>query len=161
MTINEQLERVKYAVEHDELKQLFLGQGRYQSSNLKHIPANVPCDISAVLKYGLYPLYQNGDGNIPQVLFDTIVSFLDGDAVEVWTAYSIVWSQYRNELKRLSPFGIISDRLLITLRHAIEQKKDELSSCKEYTGASDKNGLMGDIVASNNSFQRIHGVSIL
>ncbi len=161
MTINEQFELVKYSIKSMELNLLFLGKGTYKNENLKHIPADIPCDVSAILKYGLYPLYKDGDISIPNVLSNTIVDFLNDNPIEVWMAYSIVWMQYRNELNGISPFNIISSELLETLRICITKNQKALSDCKKYVGDGKENGLLEDIIVSNKSFKNKFEVSIL
>lgn len=161
MTIEEQYASVKQAVQEHKLKQLMLGQGEYSWGDLKHIPADVPCDISAVLKYGLYRLHCEAVPWIPQQLTSVIVELSMGTPVEVWTAYSIMWYQYRNELTDLSPFKIITPVLLNTVSTSINRNRDALAQCKEYVGKYCKFGLLEDIVVSNQSLQKKFEVSIL
>lgn len=161
MTIEEQYASVSAAVQNHKLKQLMLGKGEYNWGNLKHIPADVPCDISAVLKHGLYRLHLASVPWIPQQLTSVIVELSLGTPVEVWTAYSIVWYQYRNELTEISPFKIITPTLLDTVRASLSRNQIALAQCKEYAGKYCKLGLWEDIVISNQSLQRKFEVSIL
>lgn len=161
MTIEEQYASVKKAVQEHKLKPLLLGQGEYNWGALKHIPADIPCDISAVLKYGLYRLHFESVPWIPQTLTSVIVELSLGTPVEVWTAYSIVWYQYRNELTDISPFKIVTPTLLDTVRAGVTRSKDSLAQCKEYVGRNCKFGLLEDIVISNQTLQKKFEVSIL
>ncbi len=161
MTIEKQYALVKEAVQKHKLKQLMLGTDALKWDNLQHIPADVPSDLSAILKYGLYRLYLEANSDIPDLLLSTINELLQGNSVEIWTAYSIVWYQYRYELTNLSPFKIISNELLVAIRTNIFANKEALIECKEFVGKSYKDGLFEDIVASNDSFYRKFEVSIL
>ena len=160
MSSTEHQNLVKKAITNNELDKLFLGQEGYKWGNLKHIPANVPTDVSAIL-CSMYALYNEGATDIPELLEDTIYKLTKGNAVEIWTAYSIVWSQYYHELKKSVPFNIVSDSLLAHIRKVVSQNAQLLSECHEYTGAGLKNGLLDDIVISNKSFFKMHGESIL
>ena len=160
MSNNEHQDLVKKAITNNELDKLFLGQDGYEWGNLKHIPANVPTDISAIL-HSMYAIYNDGVTDIPELLEDTIYKLTKGNAVEIWTAYSIVWSQYYHELKKSVPFNIVSDSLLAHIRKVVSQNAQLLSECYEYTGAGKKNGLLDHIVISNKSFLKMFGKSIL
>ena len=138
-----------------------MGAEEFKWENLQHIPANVPSDISAILKYGLYRLYTESKYDIPSLLISTIGELLQGSPTEIWTAYSIVWHQYRNELIGVCPFKIVSQELLNAIRTSIDKNKEALTKCKDFVGENNKDGLFGDIVASNNSLRKKFEVSIL
>ena len=61
MLSQEQYNLVKKAFDNNQLKELFLGTSGYEWGNLKHIPANVSTDISAIIEHGLYVIYENGN----------------------------------------------------------------------------------------------------
>ena len=161
MTIEKQYASVKDAVQKEKLKLLLIGVKEYRWDNLQHIPANVPSDISAILKFGLYRLYTESKYDIPNLLLSIISELLQGSPTEIWTAYTVVWFQYRNELTNKCPFKIISQELLNAIRTSIELNKDSLAECKDYIGENYKNGLLGDIIASNNRLQKKFEKSIL
>lgn len=160
MTIEQQYDSVKEAVQKQKFKQLVMGE-EFKWKNLQHIPANVPSDISAILRYGLYRLYLESKYDIPSLLISTISELLQGSPTEIWTAYSIVWYQYRNELINVCPFKIISQELLNAIRASIDKNKEALAECNDFVGKNCKDGLLGDIVASNNSLRKKFEVSIL
>lgn len=160
MTIEQQYDSVKEAVQKQKFKQLVMGE-EFKWENLQHIPANVPSDISSILRYGLYRLYPESKYDIPNLLISTIRELLQGSPAEIWTAYSIVWYQYRNELINVCPFKIISQELLNAIRASIDKNKEAIAECNEFVGENYKDGLLGDIIASNNSLRKNFGVSIL
>lgn len=161
MTLQEQLEVTQKAIDNNELDKLFLGKPGYKWGNLKHIPANVATDIGAIIEYGLYVLYQNGNKDIPERLKATILSFLDGTPVEIWTAYFILRYQYRNEIKNQSPFNLVTPQLCKAVSICVQQQKDRLVACKEYVGYDLPNGLWEDIQRLENVMISNYGVSIL
>lgn len=161
MTVEEQYISVKDAVQKTKLKQLLMGAEEFKWENLQYIPANMPSDISAILKYGLYRLYTETKYDIPNLLISTIGELLQGSPTEIWIAYSIVWYQYRNELIGICPFKIVSQELLNAIRTSINKNKAALTECKDFAGENSKDGLLGDIIASNDSLQKKFEVSIL
>lgn len=161
MTIEQQYNVVKEAVKNDKLKQLMLGTETFGWEELQHMPANVPSDISSILRCGLYKLHLESNSNVPALLISTINELLQGSPVEIWVAYSVVWHQYRNELMNASPFKIISQELLSATQTSVNKSKDVLTECKNFVGANCKDGLFGDIIVSNNSLQKRFNVSIL
>ena len=160
MSNNEHQDLVKKAIANNELDKLFLGQDGYEWGNLKHIPANVPTDISAIL-HSMYAIYNDGATDIPELLEDTIYKLTKGNAVEIWTAYSIVFSHYYDVLTNSSTFSIVSEKILICLRESISKNSQILSECHEYVGLNLKNGILEYINNSNRSFQKRFFVSIL
>jgi len=151
------------AVQNRNLNDLFLGAGDFWFSqkDLKHIPASVPSDISGILKDGLYKLYKETQFEVTTLLIDAIINLSNGSPVEIWTAYSIIWFQYRNELTGVSPFRIVSQDLLDRIKESVSNNNDALTNCHKYTGKNYDNGLLGDILSSNEFLKRRYGISIL
>ena len=161
------------AVQNRNLNDLFLGTGnfRFNQRDLKHIPASVPSDISGILKDGLYKLYKETQFEVTTLLIDAIINLSNGSPVEIWTAYNIIWFQYRYELNGISPFKIISQDLLNKIQKSVFDNSDALESCCEYEVKDSNesftkkfgynNGLLGDILSSNESFIKKFGISIL
>lgn len=162
MTLQEQYELVKKAVDNNQLKELFLGTPGYEWGNLKHIPANVATDIGAIIDYGIYKLHDTGKTDVKNVLIRTIYELLNlDDAFATWTAYFILRYQYRNELKSQSPFTIVTPQLREDVANRVKNQKKQLSACKEYVGYGLTNGLWDDIQRLENVMISNYGESIL
>jgi len=149
------------AYKNNALESLFLGKSEYRIHNLKHIPADVPTDIGGIIDRGLYLLYDKGYSDIPNKLIDTIIKLLEGDALSIWTAYSIVWFLYWNEISNTAPFKVISIDLLKSLKSSVLSAEIELKTCKEYVGYNQPEGLWSDIWRINNNFYKKFGVKII
>lgn len=160
MLANEKQELVKKAIQNDELNKLFLGQDGYKWGNLKHIPADVPTDISAIIKV-MHELYLTGNIDIPKLLKDTICKLANGGAIEIWTAYYIVLIEYRNELQNKSHFLIIDEQIVDVIKIAINKNTDVLSECFDYVGNGEKQGLLSFIERTNSHLESDFGKSIL
>ena len=153
------VEKAYYA---NQLDDLFLGNHPYTFDNLKHIPANVATDIGAIIDNGMYGLYSDGKTDIVSMLVETIYELLSfEDAFSTWTAYFILRYQYRNEIKNLSPFKIVTPQLCQDLSVCVRKQKEQLVMCKEYVGGSLPNGLWGDIQRLEDVMLSNYGVSIL
>ena len=161
MTLKEQYELVKKAVDNNQLMELFLGAPGYEWGDLKHIPANVATDIGAILEHGLYALFNNGYKDVPGIMKATVYALLNGTPVEIWTAYSVVWAQCWNEAKHKSSFQVINQEFLERVRTALWANKASLVACKELMGWNLKDGLWEDIMISNQTIKRRFGVEIL
>ena len=162
MTLQEQYDLAKKAIDNNQLKELFLGAPGYEWDNLKHIPANVATDVGAIIDYGIYKLYEAGKTDIANMLISTVYELLDlNDAYATWTAYFILRYQYRNELKKQSPFTIISPKLCADVALHIKSQENKLSACKEYVGSGLPNGLWDDIQRLEKVMISNYGVSIL
>lgn len=161
MTLQEQLELTKKAIDNNELDKLFLGNPGYEWGNLKHIPANVNTDIGAIIKHGLYVLYQNGDKDIPGKLKITVRNFLDGTPAEIWTAYSIMWQEnwYKNHGEAV--FCIYDSELKNDLSNSVKKNKSALMSCRELVGQDLKEGLWEDISRLENNLRKKYGEGLI
>jgi len=157
---NSKYELVKKAIQNDELNKLFLGQECYKWGNLKHIPADVPTDISAIIKV-LYELYLTGYTNIPELLKDTIYQLAKGNAVDIWIAYYIVLIEYRNELQKKSPLWIIDEQIISAIKTTINDNIAMLSNCFDYVGKGEKQGLLSFIKRTNSHLESDFSKSIL
>ena len=161
MTKQEIYELVEKAYKSNELEKLFLGDTSYRFNNLKHIPANVPTDVNSIIEQGLYPLYKNGASDIPKLVKKALENMLTLSPVAIWTAYSIIWSQYWNELEKCSPYTIVDDNLLNFCKDQIIKHSDTLKNCNDFVGQTNKIGLLGDIFRLDENFKHRFGVSIL
>lgn len=161
MTLQEQYELVKKAVDNDHLKELFLGAPGYEWGNLKHIPANVATDIGAIIEHGLYTLYSNGNKDIPQKLEECVYALLNGGPTEIWTAYQVLWSQNWDKHHGKSPFCIINDEILANLKNVVLNNQEELVSCKDLVGWNLKEGLWEDIARLERNLRNKHGVGLI
>ena len=122
------------AYQAGELKNLFLGESPYAFDNLKHIPANVLSDVGAIIDQGIYEIYRSGNIAVVSMLEKAIYELLDyNSAYSIWTAYFVLRYQYRNEIKNGSPFKIVTHQLCKAVSNCINENKELLSSCKEYT----------------------------
>jgi len=160
MSNNEHQDLVKKAITNNELDKLFLGQDGYEWGNLKHIPANVPTDISAIIKV-LYDLYLNRYEDIPKLLKCTICQLSKGSAVEIWIAYYILLIEYRNELQKVSPLMIVDEQLICYIKTIINNNIDMLSKCFDYVGEGETQGLLSFIIRTNSHLESDYGKSIL
>ena len=149
------------AYQNNELDKLFLGKEPYQFDNLKHIPANVATDISALINEGIYELYNDGQQEIPQVLKRTICELLKGSPIEIWTAYKIIWNQNWDNRHGKAPFYIIDSELSQFAKAAILSNKCALSSCKELVGWNLENGLWQDIARLERNLNNKYGAGLL
>lgn len=161
MTLKEQYELVKKAVENNQLKELFLGAPGYEWGNLKHIPANVATDIGAILEHGLYVLYNNGSKDIPEKLKSVVFDLLNGMPVEIWTAYQIIWNQDWDIKHNVAPFCIASPALLERLKQSVTGNQKQLSACKELVGWNLNNGLWDDIVRLEKNMHNKYGKGLI
>ncbi len=161
MNLQEQLTLVEKAVANDELKELFLGAPGYEWGNLKHIPANVATDIGAIIKYGLYVLYQNGNMDIQEKLKRTVFDLLNGTPTEIWTAYSIIWQEnwYKNHGEAV--FCIYNNELKNDLSVSINKNKSSLMSCHALVGQGLKDGLWEDINRLENNLRKKYGEGLI
>ena len=160
MSNNEHQDLVKKAIANNELDKLFLGQDGYEWGNLKHIPANVPTDISAIL-HSMYAIYNDGATDIPELLEDTIYKLTKGNAVEIWIAYYILLIEYRNELQKVSPLMIVDEQLICYIKTIINNNIDMLSKCFDYVGEGETQGLLSFIIRTNSHLESDYGKSIL
>ena len=161
MTKLEIYELAKKAYNSNEFEKLFLGDASYRFNNLKHIPANVPTDLNSIIEHGLYPLYKNGALDITELVKKALKNMLTTSPIAIWTAYSIIWSQYWNELEKCSPYTIVDNELLEFCREQIKKHSDVLKNCNDFIGQTNKIGLLGDICRLDENFKNRFGVSIL
>ena len=161
MSLQEQLTLVEKAVTNNQLQELFLGAPGYEWRNLKHIPAKVNTDIGAIIKHGLYVLYQNGNKDIPQKTKSTVCNLLNGTPTEIWTAYSIIWQEnwYKNHGEAV--FCIYDSELKKDLSNSIKKNKSELISCHELVGQNLNEGLWEDISRLENNLRKKYGEGLI
>lgn len=152
---------VEKAYKNNELDKLFLGIEPYKFDNLKHIPANVATDIGALIKEGVYELYNNGHQEIQQTLRNTVCSLFKGTPVEIWTAYHIMWSQSWDKRHEKAPFYIVDSELSQIAKNAIWDNKDALTACKELVGWNLENGLWQDISRLEKNLNNKYGTGLL
>ena len=149
------------AYKNNELIKLFLGEEPYKFDNLKHIPANVATDIGALISEGIYKLYNNGYQEVLEVFKKAIYTLFNGTPVEIWTAYSIVWSQHWEEQHNHSPLKIIDENLLLFCRKQIYENEDALKECRALVGWNLQDGLWDDIQGADASLKKRFGKGVL
>ncbi len=156
------LELVQKAIDNNQIKELFLGEGEYKQENLKHIPALVATDIGSIIDNGLYILFNEGEKTLPNKIISVIRELVDtNEPFSIWTAYFILRYQYRNELQNKSPFNIVTKELCKSVSNKISNQKQNLMLCQKYVGFGLPNGLWDDIQRLENNLVLNYGVSIL
>lgn len=161
MTKRRKKEMIRKAIEKDELDLLFLGYEEYYIGQADRLPVEKISDIEFILKSGLYEFYKNGDENIPEILTKTIYGFIEGNVVEIWVAFSIFCIQFFCEKTEECPFEITNDKMLESLKIAIEKQKEELSACFLYAGGNKKSGLYEDIEEKNREIFNQFNIKII
>ena len=161
MTKTKYYDLVKSAVCTGRFKKLLLGEAGMENMNLKHVPASVPSDITAILEQGVYPLHKDGFCDGAMLLEYTVKELLNGSAVELWIAYSLVWNQCRKESNKISPFFMVTQPLLTLVGQTLWAHQEELRQCQQYVGMNRKEGIWEHITVTNDTLQTRYGVSIL
>jgi len=152
----------KQAFETDDVLNFLQGNGIYACSPNRFVSASIPTDFGYILEFGVYPFYiASEDSAVIDKVRNAIISLSNGDTVQVWIAYSLLWSQIYKEKHNKSPFVLATDELIAVIREALYRSESDLRRCTEWQGKNKGNGLWEDIYRSNSVLNEKYGVSIL
>lgn len=150
------------AFKHDEVFELLMGKNNYEYQAPMY-PVSLPTCIEFVLRDGIYPLYKNTDKKeeILQSYCNALIRMIDsGDAVTVWWATSILFSQKNRESEEKSSFKA-ADKFWDTLGVVLPKYKDELSRLQIYQGRGCSQGLWSDILRINHLLLKKYDIQII
>ena len=165
MTDERVYELAAKAVQKNQLAEFLSGKNDYACAVDRNVPANIPTDFDRILRKGVYALYQNSrQGHVVEKYKDAILSLASMSPIDLWIAFTIVWTQLYNEkrdVKNPSPFNIIDQTIVDFLSNKLRESKEELSTIKEWQGWNHPEGLWGDIEIQNRKSIRWFGVSFI
>lgn len=160
---NEELYVVaKKAFERNELKALLSGAEGYACELDRFVSGSMPTDIGRVIQEGIYSIYGEVDNaDLITGYQNAVLELLRGNAVDIWLAYHICWTQMYKEVRGVAPFKFFTSDLINALRESIQLHVRELRQTKEWQGTSFEDGLLGDIYTLEQTLHKHMGVSLL
>ncbi len=160
---NEELyELIQKAVEENKMVDLLQGKGIYQCPPNKYLPAYIPTDFERVLYQGIYKYYistKNGDAIYK--LEEAIKELCNGDAVQIWIAYTYHWFLLYSKMDDKLPFEYSDKEVGAVIEAAVMSHEKELKSCKEWNGWNEPEGLWNEITRTNNVFRKDFNYTII
>lgn len=161
--VNEELlELTKQAFEKDEVVEFLQGFPPYTCPVNRFVPANVPTDFERITRMAIYEYYkQTKNQKIIEKMKNALLELFEGDAVQIWIAYTMCWTQIYFEKKGIAPFHLADQELLDNVKSVLLRNKEELCLCKEWQGHARKNGLWDNINGMNNVMREKYGVDML
>lgn len=142
----ELLALTKKAFDNDEVAEFLCGEKEYACPLNRFVPANVPTDFGRIVNFGVYRLYMDTQNEEIITKFKkAILSLLNGNAVQIWVAYSICWNLIYKK-NHNEPTIIISDNnFWEMIKTSVQKNEDKLRSCNEWQGFNQEDGLWEDI----------------
>lgn len=163
ITNAELLALTRKAFENDEVPELLCGEKGYCVEGDMYTPSNIPTDILRVVYSGIYALYE--EKKDPEIIhkFRQAILALNDTPEHIWCAYEACSTQiyYEQDSDYFTPFKMIDEPLLQTLRAAVFQNEAALRSSKEWLGINKENGLWDDITSHDNRLAQQFGVHVL
>lgn len=151
MTNEELYTLTQKAVEKNKMVDLLQGKGIYQCPPNKYLPAYIPTDFERVLYQGIYKYYTNTkDEKTIDKLEEAIKELCNGDAVQIWIAYTCHWFLVYSKMGDKLPFGYSDREVGAVIEAAVISHEKELKNCKEWNGWNKPEGLWHEIKRTNN-----------
>jgi len=92
-------QKVREAVHNGKLIDYLKGVGEYRIELHKWVHTNAPTDWTRVLKKGIYPLvHESPELPMQQLLEDSLIKLLEGDAFDIYTALSVLFAQHKTKV---------------------------------------------------------------
>ena len=162
MTNEELYAMTKKAVMEDEMLDYLQGIGDYKCPPNKYLPAYIPTDFGRVLNQGIYIYYkEKKDKKIVDDLENALVELCNGDAVQIWIAYSYFWHMIFSKIKGEIPFEFNSELIREIIEEKVISHEIELKRCKEWNGWNNEEGLWEEIMRPNNVMKTINNYTII
>ena len=140
---------------------IFRGDEGFCLSN-RNLPADVPTDWSAVIRFGLYDYYfLKKDRKIINMCRDSIIQLLNGEAFEIWCAYNICFFLLGNEYKKQAPFIIMDHNMIDRLKNALNSNAALLKTARIWNGKNLPEGLWTDICFSSKVLKMRYQIDII
>ena len=148
---NEELYRLtQKAVEENEIADLLQGKGIYQCPPHRYLPAYIPTDFESVLKRGICLYYiDTKDKRIVDSLEKAIKDLCNGDAVQIWIAYTYLGFMSMIKYREGLPFEFDSEEIRKIVEKAVISNMEKLKKCKEWNGWNNEEGLWQEIERTN------------
>ena len=162
MTNEELYAMTKKAVMENEMLDYLQGNGDYKCPPDKYLPAFIPTDFSVVLNQGIYDYYiETKDKKIVNDLEKALEELCNGDAIQIWIAYSYFWSIIYSQIKGNIPFEFDCEKIRKILEEKVTTHEIELKGCKEWNGWNEEEGLWEDIRRSNHVMKTMNNYTII
>ena len=143
----ELLKLTKQAFDNDEVVEFLSGGNGYACPLNRFVPANVPTDFGRIINLGIYKFYDvTKNEEIVSKFKEAILYLLDGDAVQVWIAYSICWNLIYKKNNNKPTIIISDDKFWGKVKSLVLKSEEKLSICNEWQGINQKYGLWSDII---------------
>ncbi len=146
MSNEELLALTKKAFDNDEVVEFLCGEKWYACPLDRFVPAHVPTDFGRIVNLGVCRLYmETQNEEIIEKFKKAVLSLLNGNAVQIWVAYSVCWNLMYKRIHNKPTIVISDDNFWGTVRSSIQKNEDKLRLCKEWQGFNLENGLWEDI----------------
>lgn len=154
-------ELAKFAIERDELYELFHGKGAYKVG-LRYMPVDVPTDFNSVIESGIYASCNaSNKAKIEQQIMDLLDNLYSGSDEDVWIAFNICWAEVYFSKNGKSPFSFLTEAYIDEHKEILNSRRDSLMKNHMWSGKNLASGLWGDIEGANTILIRKYGVSLL
>lgn len=142
----ELLALTKKAFDNDEVTEFLCGEKGYACPLDRFVPANVPTDFGRIVNLGVCRLYtETQNEEIVERFKKAVLSLLNGNAVQIWVAYSVCWNLMYKRIHNKPTIVISDNNFWETVRSSVQKNEDKLRLCKEWQGFNLENGLWEDI----------------
>lgn len=160
--MNECKEKLLSAIERNEFTNYLEGKSPYTVEMHQWVSADVPTDISRILREGIYELYQEKpELNINIMLEETLLNMMNGDVFELYMALSIIFDQLLSESYLTAPFIIDKELVIGKLKEKLNTNKEKLSSYFEWQGKGKKLGIWDEVLRIDSICRRKLNISII
>ena len=162
MTNEELYVLTKKARLEGEMYDYLQGNGDYKCPPNKYLPAYIPTDFERILKQGICSYYiDTKDEKIVTALENAIKDLSNGDAVQIWIAYTYLGFMTMIKCKKGLPFEFNSEEIRKTVERAVISKVEELKRCKEWNGWNNEEGLWQEIKRTNEVLKENYNYTII
>ena len=159
--MNEIFNYVNEAIKAGTFIEFLEGKNHYEVINKSHLTnLSTPNDYVYILKDGIYNYEENKIEEIKIFLEDCLIEMSKADALGLYCAIEILYTQLLYELKGESPFEIDKEKILSVIRTEIEAKKDSLLKYYDWEGRNEEEGMYGYMKRMNIVFNKRFHFSI-
>ena len=162
MTNEELYALTKKAVLEGEMYDYLQGNGDYKCPPNKYLPAYIPTDFERILKQGICSYcIDTKDEKIVNDLEKAIKDLCNGDAVQIWIAYTYLGFMSMLKHRNGLPFEFNSEEIRKIVEKAVISKMEELKKCKEWNGWNNVEGLWQEIKRTNGVLKENYNYTII
>ena len=148
------------AVKRGELIEFLCGKEEYKIELSQYVPGVLPTDTGKVLADAIYVEYEE-DTTIKEKFQNALLNMVNGTAEELYIAVAYIMDVLFDEKHKIATFQMDIAELVLELKKALKEKKEELMNEIIFTDGVVKKEAWKDIVRWDNVCKIKYGIEFI